>query len=69
MAPCHFLERFERHMTGREWVATQHFSLADITAAVALDFARVLRVDAYGADHPATAAWRARLAERPAFGL
>lgn len=65
----HFLERFERHMTGRDWVATHHFSLADITAAVALDFARVLRVDAYDAAHPATGAWRARLAQRPAFSL
>ncbi len=65
----HFLERFERHMMGRDWVATQHFSLADITAAVALDFARVLRLDAYDAAHPAIAAWRARLAQRPAFSL
>ena len=64
----HFLERFERHMTGREWVATAHFSQADITAAVALDFARVLKVDAY-ANAPATAEWRARLAQRPAFSL
>lgn len=59
-----FIARFERHMTGRDWVATGHFTQADITAAVALDFARVLRIDAY-ADHPAVAAWRARLAERP----
>ncbi|MEQ1542018.1 MAG: glutathione S-transferase family protein [Novosphingobium sp.] len=63
-----FIARFERHMTGRDWVATGHFTQADITAAVALDFARVLRIDAY-ADHPAVAAWRARLAERPAFSL
>ncbi|MDE2435775.1 MAG: glutathione S-transferase [Sphingomonadales bacterium] len=63
-----FIARFERHMTGREWVATTHLTQADITAAVALDFARVLRVDAF-ADHSAIAQWRARLAERPAFGL
>lgn len=65
---AHFMERFERHMTGREWVATAHFSQADITAAVALDFARVLKVDAYTAA-PATKAWRERLAQRPAFSL
>lgn len=63
-----FIARFERHMTGREWAATGHFTQADITAAVALDFARVLRIDAY-ADNPAIAAWRARLAARPAFSL
>lgn len=63
-----FLERFEGHMTGREWVAGSAFSVADITAAVALDFARVLRFDAY-ADRPAIAAWRERLAQRPAFSL
>lgn len=63
-----FIARFEQHMTGREWVATAAFSQADITAAVALDFARVLRIDPY-ADNPATAAWRARLAARPAFSL
>lgn len=64
----HFLDRFEAHMTGREWVATDAFSLADITAGVALDFARVLRIDP-AEGHPNIAAWRTRLAERPSFSL
>ncbi|HOB13694.1 MAG TPA: glutathione S-transferase [Novosphingobium sp.] len=64
----HFLDRFEAHMTGRDWVATDSFSLADITAGVALDFAGWVKVDANEA-RPAIAAWRARLAERPSFGL
>jgi glutathione S-transferase len=64
----HFLERFETHMTGREWVAGGAFSVADITAGVALDFARVLKIDA-SEGHPAIAAWRARLAARPSFAL
>lgn len=63
-----FLTRFEAHMAGREWVAIDTFSLADITAGVALDFARVLRIDV-GEGRPAIAAWRARLAERPSFSL
>ncbi|MFM2302361.1 MAG: hypothetical protein RLZZ84_2097 [Pseudomonadota bacterium] len=63
-----FLDRFERHMNGREWVAGSAFSVADITAAVALDFARVLRIDPT-AGNPAIAVWRARLAQRPAFAL
>mgnify|MGYP000390801264 CR=1 FL=1 len=64
----HFLDRFEAHMTGREWVATGSFSLADITAGVALDFAAWVKVDA-NAGRPAIAAWRERLAARPSFKL
>ena len=64
----HFLDRFEAHMQGRDWVATPDFSLADITAGVALDFAGWVKVDA-NAGRPAIAAWRARLAERASFGL
>lgn len=63
-----FLDRFEQHMTGREWVATQRFSLADITGGVALDFAGWVKVDV-NAGRPAIAAWRAKLAERPSFKL
>ncbi len=61
-----FLDRFERHMLGRDWVATDRFSLADITAGVALDFAGWVKVDV-NEGRPAVAAWRAKLAERPSF--
>ncbi|WP_088311316.1 glutathione S-transferase family protein [Novosphingobium sp. B 225] len=64
----HFLDRFEAHMTGREWVATGSFTLADITAGVALDFAAWVKVDA-NAGRPAITAWRARLAGRESFSL
>jgi glutathione S-transferase len=64
----HFLERFEAHMAGREWVAADTFSLADVTAGMALDFAGWVKVDV-NADRPAIAAWRARLAARPSFAL
>lgn len=64
----HFLDRFEEHMTGRNWVAIDAFSLADVTAGVALDFAGWVKVDA-NAGRPAIAAWRARLAGRASFGL
>mgnify|MGYP000983953852 CR=1 FL=1 len=63
-----FLARFDAHLAGRDYVAGDFFSLADITAGVALDFARVLRVDA-GEGRPNIAAWRARLAERTSFSL
>ncbi len=64
----HFLDRFEAHMTGRDWVAIDSFSLADITAGVALDFAGWVRVDV-NEGRPATAAWRAKLAERASFAV
>lgn len=64
----HFLDQFEAHMTGREWVAIDRFSLADITAGVALDFAGWVRVDVNDG-RPAIAAWRERIAARPSFGL
>ncbi|WP_374280233.1 glutathione S-transferase family protein [Novosphingobium sp.] len=63
-----FLTRFEAHLASRPYVAGEFFSLADITAGVALDFARVLRIDA-SEGRPHVAAWRARLAARPAFSL
>ena len=63
-----FLDRFEAHMQGRDWVATDTFSLADISAGVALDFAGWVKVDV-NESRPAIAAWRARLAQRPSFGL
>ena len=63
-----FLDRFEAHMQGRDWVATDTFALADITAGVALDFAGWVKVDV-NESRPAIAAWRARLAQRPSFGL
>jgi glutathione S-transferase len=64
----HFLERFEDHMTGRTWAAIDVFSLADITAGVAMDFAGWVKIDV-NESRPAIAAWRARLALRPSFAL
>lgn len=64
----HFLDRLEAHLQGREWLAADHFTLADISAGVALDFAQWIKVDA-NAGRPAIAAWRARLAQRPSFAL
>ena len=64
----HFLDRFEAHMQGREWTALDVFSLADITAGVALDFAGWVKVDV-NAGRPAITAWRAKLAARPSFSL
>ncbi len=63
-----FLTRLDAHLVGREYIAGSGFSVADITAGVATDFARVMRVDA-SAERASIAAWRARLATRASFSL
>lgn len=55
-------------LTGREFVATDRLSIADITAVVAVDFARVVRVKP-GEQHPHLVRWRAAMALRPAMAL
>lgn len=69
------LERLQRFMVvlnerlgGREYVAGERFSVADITAVVAMDFARIVKVKP-GEQHPHLLRWRAKLAGRPATAL
>lgn len=62
------LETLNRQLEGREFVATERFSLADITAVVAVDFARVVRVKPADA-HPHVLRWRERMAARPSMAL
>ncbi len=64
----HFLDQLDAHLTARDYLAASGFSIADITCGVAVDFARVLRIDP-GEGRPNLAAWRARLAARPSWGL
>jgi glutathione S-transferase len=53
-------------LEGREYVAAGRFSVADITAVVAVDFARVVKVKPDDT-HPHLLAWRARMAARPSM--
>ena len=66
------LQRFfvdlDAHLAGREFIAADRFSIADITAVVAVDFARVVKVKP-GEQHPNLLRWRAGLAERPSLRL
>ena len=39
-----FLELIDRELTGREFIASEHFSVADITALVAVDFMKPARL-------------------------
>ena len=47
------------------WVAGERFSIADITAFCALEFARLMRFNAGEQGFAALQAWRDRIAERP----
>ena len=63
-----FVDMLDAHLADRAVIATRRFTIADITAVVAIDFARVLRVKPVET-HPAIARWRAAMAERPSFSL
>lgn len=63
-----FFATLEERLQGRTYLATDRFSIADITAAVAVDFARVVKVKP-GEQHPNVIRWRAALAQRPAMAL
>ncbi len=63
-----FFDMFNAHMLGREFVAIDGFSLADITATIIIDFARVVRM-VPGEQHVAIIQWRSRMAERPSMSL
>ena len=62
-----FLDTLEERLTGREFVAADAFSIADVIAVVALDFARIVKVKP-GDGHVHLKAWRQRLAARPSVG-
>ena len=63
-----FIETLDQHLAGRDFIAAGQLSVADITAVVALDFARVVRVKP-GEQHAHLRRWRDAMAERPAFKL
>lgn len=64
----HFLEMLDARLAGREFVAADQLSIADITAVVAVDFARVVRIKP-SEQHDNLLRWRSALALRPAFNL
>jgi glutathione S-transferase len=63
-----FFATLNDHLAGRDFIAGDGFSIADITAVVAVDFARVVRVKA-GEQHPHLQRWRAAMALRPSMSL
>ena len=61
-----FFVTLNERLAGRDYVAADRFSIADITAVVAVDFARVVKVKP-GEQHPHLIRWRAALAQRPSM--
>ncbi|MFZ2987558.1 glutathione S-transferase family protein [Ideonella sp.] len=63
-----FFVDLDLRLAGRDFIAADRFSIADITAVVAVDFARVVRVKP-GEQHPNLLRWRAAMALRPSMSL
>jgi glutathione S-transferase len=63
-----FMDMLDAHLTGRAFIAADQFSIVDITAVVAIDFARVVRIKP-GEQHVNLRRWREDMAKRPSFGL
>jgi glutathione S-transferase len=63
-----FFVTLDRRLAEREFIAGARFSIADIAAVVAVDFARVVKVKP-GEEHPHLLRWRAAMAQRPAMAL
>ncbi|MGA7985081.1 MAG: glutathione S-transferase [Burkholderiales bacterium] len=61
-----FFVVLNERLAGRGHVAADRFSIADITAVVAVDFARVVKVKP-GEQHPHLQRWREALAQRPSL--
>ena len=56
---------FDHVLTQQPWMAGQRFSIADITAFCAIEFARLMKFKPAAYGLPALQAWRDRVAERP----
>lgn len=63
-----FFEVLDARLAAREFIATDRFSIADITAVVAVDFARVVRIKP-GEAHPHLQRWRLAMGLRPSMSL
>ncbi|MEJ8848593.1 glutathione S-transferase [Variovorax rhizosphaerae] len=63
-----FFVTLNERLAGREFIATDRFSIVDITAVVAVDFARIVKVKPEE-QHPHLQRWREAMAQRPATAL
>ena len=63
-----FFDMLNERLAGRAFIATDRFSVADITAVVAVDFARIVKRKP-GEQHAELLRWRAAMAGRPSMAL
>ena len=63
-----FFVMLNDRLTGRSFIAADRFSMADITAVVAVDFARVVKVKP-DQQQPHLQRWQAEMARRPSMSL
>ena len=61
-----FFVTLNQQLAGRDFIAANQFSVADITAVVVVDFARVIRLKA-GEELQHLLRWRSAMGERPAM--
>ena len=64
----HFFAMLNERLANRNFIATDSFSVADITAVVAVDFARIVKIKP-GEQHPHLQRWRAAMALRSSMNL
>lgn len=62
-----FFRLLDEHLATRDFIAAGQFSLADITAVVAVDFARVVKLKP-GDEHPHLRSWREAMQARGTMG-
>lgn len=63
-----FFILLDERLADREFIVSNQFSIADITAVVTVDFARVVKLKP-GEQHPQLQRWRAAMALRPSMSL
>jgi glutathione S-transferase len=61
-----FFAELDQHLAGRDFIAAGQMSVADITAVVAVDFARIVKIKP-DERHPHLLRWRAVMAQRPSI--
>ena len=62
------LAELDRRLEGREWIAADRLTIADITGIVAVDFLRILKREV-PEEMTALRAWHARMRARPSAAL
>lgn len=62
-----FFAMLDAHLAGRDFIAAGQFSIVDITAVVAVDFARVVKVKV-GHEYPHLRRWREAMQARGTMG-